>query len=164
MPVMSAFFTSRTSSGDRPPVRLIPRHRLGEPFLEPDARLPAELGERPGRVEHSARLAVRLRRVPGDLALEPAQAGHERHEVADPDLEARAQVHGVALPVALGRGDDALRGVARVEKLAGGRPVAPDDDPPVAALPRLDALADERRDDVARLEVEVVPWAVEVHR
>src|SRR5512137_2759532 len=141
MPVMSAFFTwCDSSSGDSAAVLLVPRHGLGETFLEADPRLPADLPERPRRVEHAPRLAVGLRRVPDDVALEPTEAGHERHEVADLDLEARAQVHRVALVVALRGGHDALGGVAGVEELAGGRAVTPDHDVPVAPLPGLDAL------------------------
>src|SRR5512135_3352605 len=98
-------------SSDARAVRLEPRHGLAQAFLEPDARLPAELAQGTRGVEHATRLAVGLRHVPDDVALEAAGPGHQRHEVADEDLEARAQVHRVALLVALGGGDDALGGV-----------------------------------------------------
>src|SRR5919199_619389 len=97
---------------------LEPRDGLAQTFLEPDPRRPPELALRARGVEHPPRLAVGLRGVPDDAALEAAQPGDERHEVGDLDLEARAQVHRVALVVPLRGGDDALGRVARVQELA----------------------------------------------
>src|SRR5512138_3761190 len=80
-------------------VPLVPVDGLAQPVLERDPRLPPELAEGPRRVEHPPRLAVGLRGVPDDLAVEPAEPGDERDEVADRDLEPGAEVHGVALLV-----------------------------------------------------------------
>ena len=81
------------------------------------------------------------------------------------DLDAAAQVDRLARVVALGRQHDALGGVLDVEELARRRAVAPQHDlARRRARARVDELADHRRDDVRRLQVEVVARAVEVHR
>src|ERR1041384_8850225 len=95
-------------------------------------------------VELAARLAVGLRRIPADAAGEAAQARDELGQIANGDLESGADVHRVGRVVALGREQDSLGRVARVQELARRRAVAPGDDLRVAALLPFDALATQR--------------------
>ena len=106
------------------------------------------------------RLAVRHRRVPDDLALEAGHVGDRLGELADRDLVAGAEVDRLGAVVALGREHEPLDAVVDVEKLPGRRAVAPEHD----LVRRLDHLADQRRDHVRALEVEVVARPVEVRR
>src|ERR1051325_9558201 len=66
--------------------------------------------------------------------------------------------------ISLGRRAAPLGRLLDVENLARRRAVAPQHNLAVAAVARLDELADHGRDDVARLQVEVVARAVEIHR
>ena len=97
-----------------------------------------------------------------DRAGEPTSRRDELGGLADRRLLAGAEVDrlGTVVPVAGERepGD----AVVDVEELAGRRAVAPEQDLLLAALAGLDHLADQRRDHVRRLEVEVVARAVEV--
>src|SRR5437879_1068911 len=95
----------------------VPGDGLGETVLETDLRLEAETLLRASGVELSSGLAVRARRVPADLALEPAEPRDELGEVLDGDLESGPQVHRFRGVVALGRKQDALGGVAGVQEL-----------------------------------------------
>ena len=115
-------------------------------------------------VEESARLAVRLRRVPDDLAAESGRPGDDLGQLADRDLLARPKVDRVAAVVPLRGEHERQGGVLDVEKLSGRRSIAPEDDLALASLIRLEHLADQRRDYVRGLEVEVVARAVEVDR
>src|SRR5205085_1498336 len=107
---------------------------------------------------------VRLRRIPDDLAGEAGPLADDAREIANRELFAAAEIHGLAAVVLFGSGDDSIGGVFDVEKLARRRAVAPQDDFFVAALFRFDELPDHRGDDVARLEIEVVARTVEIHR
>ena len=116
-------------------------------------------------VEPAARLAVRLAGVPDEAALvaRPPCAIF-CGQIADRDLLAAAQVDRVAGVVTLGREHDALGRVLDVEELARRRAVAPQHHLAVTALARADELADHGRDDVRRLQIEVVARPVQVHR
>src|SRR4051794_35765362 len=136
----------------------IPGDRLLEPLTQRRASTEAEELLRACRVELSPRLAVRHRRVPHQLAVESRQLRDQLRQLADRRLDARAQVDRLDAVVPLGRQGQTLGCVVDVEELARRRPVAPQDH--LAA--RVRHLADQRRDHVRRLEVEVVARAVEV--
>ncbi len=119
---------------------------------------------RPTRVERAARLAVGLRGVPADLALEAGQADDQLDQLADRDLAPDAEVDRLGAVVALGGEDDPLGGVVDVQELARGRAGAPDLDVVGARVAGVDALLDQGGDDVRAGRVEVVAGAVEVDR
>ena len=84
-------------------------------------------------IELPARLAVRLRRVPADLAGEAGQSAissaRSRIAISSPD----AEIHRLGTVVLLGGEHDALDGVVDVEELARRRAVAPEHDLALAA-------------------------------
>ena len=80
------------------------------------------------RVEAAPRLAVRHRRVPHDLAFEAGELRDQLGELADRDLDARAEVHGLGAVVALGGEHEPFDAVVDVEELARRRAVAPEHD------------------------------------
>src|SRR5258708_279395 len=130
----------------------IPSDRAREPV--PELRPGLEPEQLPGLcdVESAARLAVRHRGVPGDLALEAGQLGDQRGQLTDRYLLPRPEVDWIGAVVVLGGEQQAVGGVLDVEELAGRRAVAPEHD-----LPRvLVHLADQVRDDVRIGRVEVV--------
>ena len=69
-----------------------------------------------------------------------------------------------AAGIALHQQHEGVGAVVDVQELAPRRAGAPDDHLPVAAQLGLVRLADQRRDDVAGVEVEVVAGAVEIGR
>src|SRR2546430_14830159 len=87
--------------------RRVPPDRLRQSDIHRRAGAEAEFVGGARDLELAPRLAVRLARVPDDLAAEAALLGDDAREVADGDLLAASQVHGVGLVVRLGRGDDA---------------------------------------------------------
>src|SRR4029450_6737006 len=97
-----------------------------------------------------------LVRAPADLAGEAGELRDGLGEVADRDLDAGAEVDGLRLVVALRGEPDPLGGVLDVEELARRRAVAPEHDLALAALARLEHLADQGRDHVRGLETEIV--------
>src|SRR5436190_14445989 len=109
---------SRLRGGDRADVVAVPHNRLLEPVAQRRARLEAEQLTRAGRVHAPAWLAVRHRRVPGDLALEADDLRHELREVADRDLLAGTEVDRLRAVVTLGRQDQPVDAVLDVEELA----------------------------------------------
>src|SRR5712692_2445074 len=102
-----------------------PINRLAERLWKSRSRAETETFLRPARVDLAARLAIRLRDVPEDPALEPDDLGDGRREVADGDLEARSQVDRVARVVVLRSEHDSLRSVLDVEELSRRAAVAP---------------------------------------
>src|SRR4051812_34818389 len=150
--------TSRRRGCDR--VVAIPGHGALETFAQRCLRLEAEQLARAGCVDASPRLAVRHRRVPGDLPPEADDVGDELRELADRDLLARAEVHGLGSVVALGCEHDALDAVLDVEELARWRAVAPEHHFFLTGAHLPDEVGDHMRVGL----VEVVAWPVEVGR
>jgi len=74
------------------------------------------------------------------------------------------KVDRLAAVVLLAREQDALGGVGRVEELARGAAVTPHLNERVAGAPGLDALLDQRGDDVRGRGVEVIARAIQVGR
>ena len=115
-------------------------------------------------VDAPAGLAVGLGRVPAQLAVEADEAGDRLDRLADRDLVVGAEVDRLGAVVDLGRQHDGLGGVVDVEVLAARPAGAPHLDLVLAALDRLDALLDQRRDDVRDRRVELVAGPVQVGR
>src|SRR5690242_15593847 len=83
----------RPGSGDPDAgVLAVPGDRPLQPLAQRRPRAEAEELLRPRGVEEPARLPVRLRLVPEELAVEPGQLRDQRGEVADRDLVAGADV------------------------------------------------------------------------
>src|SRR5438093_12834306 len=140
----------------------VPGDGPAQAFVEGRARSEAELALGPGDVQGAARLARGRGRVPADLPAEAAQPGDQLRQVADGDLHPRADVDGLRLVVALGGAHDALGGVLDVDELTRRRAGAPALDERLAPVAGIDALLDERGDDVGRGRIEVVAGSVEV--
>src|SRR5579859_2067358 len=113
----------------------IPFHRAAQTLFKGGVAAEAEQGLGPAHVQLAARLAVRLAGVPDQPALKAGDPRNGDHQVADANLEGAAQVHGVAVVVALGRQQNALGRVLGIQKLAGRRAVAPHHDLVIAARP-----------------------------
>ncbi len=111
-------------------------------------------------VDAAAWLSARLRLVPDDPTVVACDGSDELGELADRDLLARSEVHGLGAVVALRGEDEALDAVLDVEELPRRRAVAPEDD----LVLGLEHLPDERGNHVRGLEVEVVPRPVQVRR
>src|SRR5471032_1546156 len=94
--------------------------------VDSDAKTLIEIGSRPeaklsfgaSDIEASARLAVGLRGVPHDPAVETGERGDLFDQIADGDLMTAAQIYGLRLVVAAGGGEDAFRAVVDVQKFA----------------------------------------------
>src|SRR5262249_7608118 len=142
----------------------VPAHRALEPILERRPRPEAEgaLGAR--HVEAAARLSIRLRGVPDDPTAEARERDDSLGQIADRDLEPRPDIHGLRPVVALARERDRLGSVLDEQELARGLARSPDNHLVQTGLARLDALADQGRDDMRRTRIEVVAGAIEVHR
>src|SRR5262245_32025837 len=128
--------------------RLVPRDRAVEAFRQFDLCFEAEELPCPRRVETAPRLAVGLAGIQADLPPETGLVRDQRREFGDADLVARAEVHRVGTVVLLCRQVDRPRRVLNVKELTRRLAGAPDGQHLVAALAGLDALADQRRDDV----------------
>src|ERR1700722_13890338 len=89
----------------RDSILAVPGDGAGEAVSQLGAGFEAEELAGTRHVELAARLAVRHRRVPGDLAAETGQLGDQRGQVADRDLAARAEVDRLGAVIAL-RGED----------------------------------------------------------
>ena len=85
---------------------LVPLDRPPQSILKRRPGHEAEALAGPGRVQPAARLAVRLRGVPDDLAPVARQLGDQVDEVLDQDLVAGAVVDRLRPVVALGGQDD----------------------------------------------------------
>src|SRR5262249_9363617 len=133
---------SRLASG------LVPGDGAVQAFRQADLGLEAEPFAGAGRVKAAPGLAVGLAGIQADLALEPRLPRPEPGQVSEADLVAGTGVARVR-PVVPRRGQvDRPGRVLHVEELARRFAAAPDRQHPVAALPGLDTLADQRRDDV----------------
>ena len=129
------------------------------PRFEVGLRDETELLARPAGVQRPARLAIRLGGIPADLAVVSRQAGDQLDQVADGDLVPDAEVHRLGAVVSLGSQDDPFRRVSHVQELARRGAGAPHLDVVQAGLAGIDALLDERRNDMRRGRVEVVAGA-----
>src|SRR4029077_20912763 len=77
---------SRRSAGGGSRVLAVPRDRPLEPVTQGGARLEAEQLSRAAPIETGARLAVRHRAVPLDLAIEAGQLRDQLGQIPDRDL------------------------------------------------------------------------------
>src|SRR5262245_36606780 len=137
-------------------MRAKPGDGAREPLVEGRRRVPTDEVACAGGVERAARLAVGTRRVPRELAREAGGLRHGAREVADQDLAPGPDVDRRRVVDGPRRGDDRLRGVLDVEELARGGPRAPEAHAPLPPLDGLDALPDDRGDDVRGRRLEVV--------
>src|SRR5258708_25217445 len=95
----------------------VPGDRAGESVAQLRAGAEAKELLRARRVELPARLAVRHRGVPHDLAFEAGEVGDRFRELADRRLHARAEIDGIGAVVALRRQNQAFGAVVDVEEL-----------------------------------------------
>src|SRR5678816_4700028 len=105
----------------------IPLDGAPQPSGEVDRRREAECFARTRGIQLPTRLAIGLARVPHDAARVADFSGNHLREFADSDLVGRAQIHRVALVIALRGEDDALGGVIDVQEFPRRAAVAPDD-------------------------------------
>ena len=145
------------------PFGFVPLDGRLQPGLERRPGLETKGLQRPGRVELPSGLPVRFRRIPDDPSPESRQRRHEPDEIPDADLERAADIDRLRAVIALRREHDGLRRILHEEELACGGTVAPDDEFVADLQARVDALVDERRNDMGAGGVELVARAVEVH-
>jgi len=99
-------------------VLAVPRDRALEPFAQRRARLEAEEVAGASGVEAPARLAVRHRRIPFDLACEARELCDLFRKLANRDLDAGAEVHRLCTVVLLRGQHQPFDAVIHVEELA----------------------------------------------
>src|SRR5690349_18700755 len=116
------------------------------------------------RIEGAAWLAVRLCSIPNNVAGKACLPGDQMHEVANADLTARAEVHWLTAIVALCGHHDAFGGIVYVKEFARRGARAPDFNHAVAAMNRVNALFDQRRDDVRDRRVKLIARPIEIDR
>src|SRR5437899_3825689 len=112
----------------------------------------------------SPRLAVGLRRIPGDVARKARQLRDQLDELANADLSPRPEIHRLRFVVTLQGEHDRARTIFHVEKLAAGRTRTPDFDPTCPGVDRVDALLDQRGNHVRLARIERIAWTVEIDR
>src|SRR5262249_49160292 len=118
----------------------------------------------PTRIHASSWLSIRLRGVSDDLARESRQLRDALDQVPDGDLEPGAEIHRVALIVPLGRQQNALGSILDAEEFASRGARSPDNDLRSLGSPLgVQALADQRRNDVRAFEIKVVPRPIKIH-
>src|SRR5450759_520140 len=100
------------------PIGLVPLDGVTQAVLEGGPGRKTEALAGAAGVQRSARLAVRLGRVPAQLALKSGQPGDKPDQVLDRDLGTHAEIYGVCVVVAFGRQNDALSGVVHIQELA----------------------------------------------
>ena len=125
---------------------------------------PAEFLAGAAGIQTAPRLSVRFARIPADLALVTAQFTNQLGEVPDTDLAARPDIDGIRFVIAIGCQADRLRCVPHEEEFARGRAGPPDFDGIPIGFLSLDDFADQRRNHVAGLRLEIVSRTVHVHR
>src|SRR5262252_8609002 len=98
-------------------MRAIPLDRPPQPVAEVGGRSEAEARLGTCDVEPAPGLAIRLRRVERQRAIEPRQLGDQVREIANADLETGTDVHGLRIVVAFGRAGDRVGTVLDVQEL-----------------------------------------------
>src|SRR5438552_7950368 len=101
-------------------MRLVPLDRAGQSLMEIGRGRKAEGRARSRHIERSTRLSIGLRAVEDEIAAEADELRDQAGEIADADLESRAEVHRLRRVVPLRRIDDASGAVLDVEELARG--------------------------------------------
>ena len=135
-------------SAFRRTAREIRRDGSSQTLVESGSGAEAESLLRARRIQLAARLSVRLRRIPDDAACEADGGGDLPHQILDGDFLAGSEVHRIAAVVLLRGEQNGVRRVLHVEELAGRGAVAPHLDLARAALERVDAFQNQRRNDV----------------
>src|SRR4051794_17215807 len=137
-----------------------------------DARLPAERAHE-RNVQQLLRRTVGLGAVVDDLGAASDRLAHRRGQLGDRLVLAAADVHERRTPGAEARAhfgamfDEMNAGIGHVvavQELAPRRAGPPDGDRAVFAEPGLVELAHQRRQNVARLQVVIVPGPVKIGR
>src|SRR5260370_18946424 len=124
-------------------MRLVPLDRARQALPEIGRRRKPEGRARTRHVERSTGLSVGLRAIEDEIAAKPDELGDQVREIADADLESRAEVHRLRRVVPLRRIHDASGAVLDVEELACGVARAPARDGRRAAVHTLDELSNE---------------------
>src|SRR6478672_1482819 len=107
-------------------------------------------------VEHPSRLTVRLGWVEYEPSLESGEIRHELCQIPNADFKTGADIDRFRRIVALGRQHDRPRAVFDEEEFACRVPGPPALHFGCASLDGVDAFANQRRNDVRRLRIEVV--------
>ncbi len=134
---------------------------IGQALAEADPRLPAEPAQLFPAHELAWR-AVRPARVGDDFPVEADDLRHKVRELLDGDVLPGADVDVLVLRVRLHDEEERIGAVVDVQEFPPRRPGAPNDQLSGARSLGLMRLAEERRDDMARLEIVVVAGPVEV--
>src|SRR6266481_1259292 len=142
----------------------VPFDGLFQSDLEAGARSELEVLFGARRIQASTRLPVGLAGVPDDLPFEARKTRDELDEIPDRDLGARSDINRLVPVVSLCREHDPLRGIPRVQELAGRLPGAPHGDRVIARFDRVDALLDQGWNDMGGSRIEIVPRTVEIHQ
>src|SRR6476620_1875805 len=134
---------------------LVPHDRLAQPVLQRRAGDEFDLIAGTRHIETSPRLAVRLAWVPRDRALKAGQLRHQLRQRLDRDLPPATKVHRLGRFVLLHRQHDAFGAIFDIQKLTAYRAGAPGLDLLLAPPLGFHALADQRRNDVTRVQIEI---------
>src|SRR5579875_973852 len=141
----------------------IPAIGRAHAVLERDARPPAERRQ-PRNVDEFTRRAVGLGRIEGDRAAEPGDAADQRRQIGNRDFLAGADIDDLVGRIGLHQMHQRVSAVIDVQELA-QRPAGTPDLEHFGATPdRVVGLGDQRREDMARAQVEIVAGTVEIGR
>ncbi len=136
----------------------------GEGRLQRCSRLKAEFLLGLLHIETATRLAVWFRRIPPNVARESSQFRYQVHQIADGNLSAASEIDGIGFVIVLGRAQDTLGGILDVKEFTRRAAGAPAFDKCVTALAGVDALLDERGNNVRGFWIEIVARPIEVDR
>ena len=141
----------------------IPGVGVGDPRFEADARPPAQR-RKPRAAHQLARRPVRLARIDRDRPAVADRLGDELGELADRQVLARADVDRRRRGIDLQHERQRVGAVVDMEKLATRRAAAPDRHRRQAPALGVVRLADQRRQHVTGVRIEVVAGAVKIAR
>jgi hypothetical protein len=140
-----------------------PLDRLFKPSLERRRSYEPKPLPSLGNIQAAAWLAVRPGRVPLDLTAELDNTLDDLCKITNLDLLSAAQVDRFRRVVSLRRQDDPFSAILDIEEFPGCVPCAPKYD--LRILPSLGFhhLSEQRWDHVRILEIEIIPWAIEIN-
>src|SRR5450432_2488055 len=113
-------------------------------------------------IQLAAWLSVRFASVEVQLTSEASEIRDQCNQITNGNLGARSQVDWLRIVVAFRSQHDPFCRVLHVQEFSRRAAVAPDFNRLVAALSRLHALLDQRRDNVRRGRIEVIARSVEI--
>src|SRR5260370_35987917 len=141
----------------------IPENCLGKPLAQCGSRAEPDLLFGARGVQASARLTVWLACIPTYFPVEPAQLTTQFGQVPDGDFPSCSNIERFRLVILFGSQNDRVGRVTNKQKLARRRTGTPGLDVLSPVLAGFDSFANQRGDDMARGQVEIVLRTLPIH-